>query len=94
MQLSNLKRIIDINPYHPFIAELLERVKSGADSETEENARVIYNMALIQAGFELAEPAAFSNSFYRILKDSFGISRESNKVEIDLSEIEDEEQHE
>lgn len=30
------KKSVQLNPYHPFINELLERVKSGADSETEE----------------------------------------------------------
>lgn len=86
------KRNIEINPYHPFMRELLERVKSGVDPELEESAKLLFEIALLQAGFELKEPSKFTNKFYRVMSDSFGISRDLEKVEIDLNEIEDEEE--
>lgn len=42
-----MKRIIEINPYHPFIKELLERVKNGPDAETIESAKILYEVALL-----------------------------------------------
>lgn len=46
-QFSNLKRILHINPYHPFVKELLERVKNGPDEETEESAKLLYQVSLL-----------------------------------------------
>ena len=86
------KRNVEINPYHPFMRELLERVKSGVDPELEESAKLLFEIALLQAGFELKEPNKFTNKFYRVMSDSFGISRDLEKVEIDFDEIEDEEE--
>lgn len=90
-QFQNIKRILDINPYHPFIKELLERVKNGPDEETEESARLLYQVSLLQAGFDLKDSQAFSGNFYKLMKDSFGISRDVDKVELDLTEFEEEE---
>jgi hypothetical protein len=33
---------VEINPYHAFNKELLERVKSGTDEETEEQVKLLY----------------------------------------------------
>ncbi len=32
---NTMKKSMEVNPYHPFIRELLERVKSEVDTETE-----------------------------------------------------------
>ena len=47
---SSSKKIVEINPNHPAIKELLERVKDDPDSETEEMAKVLYEAALINSG--------------------------------------------
>ena len=46
----NMKKILELNPYHPFVKELLERVKTGADEDTEQIAKVMYDVALMNAG--------------------------------------------
>ena len=92
-QMQQHKKTVQINPYHPFMSELLERVKSGVDAETEEQANVLYQVALLQAGFELKNPSHFIGKFYQIMKDSFGISRDVQKVDVDLTEFEEEEQN-
>ena len=87
--LEAMKKNLVINPYHPFIKELLERVKAGADNETEESAKLLFEVAMLNSGFSLKNPTTFSNKFYRIMSDSLGISRDENRVEIDFEEIED-----
>jgi len=42
---------LEINPSHPVIKELLERVKDNIDSETEELARMLVDTALINSGY-------------------------------------------
>lgn len=56
---QNMKKILEINPYHPFIREVLERVKAGAEPETEETFKVLYDVALMNAG--KFEPRIFRN---------------------------------
>jgi len=31
--MNQIKRVVEINPYHPFMKELLEKVKSGDEDE-------------------------------------------------------------
>ncbi len=59
MQLGQQKKIVVVNPYHPFIKELLDRVKGGADKDSEDNLKVIYNSALIKAGFDVKDQSQF-----------------------------------
>lgn len=47
---ANSKKILEINPSHPAIKEILERVKDDVDRETEELARVLYEGALVNSG--------------------------------------------
>ena len=46
----NMKKVLEINPYHPFIRELLERVKIGVDANTEESAKLMLDVALLNSG--------------------------------------------
>ena len=50
---SNAKRILEINPHHPVIKELLERVKEQtdeADKETVDMATLLYEAASLNSG--------------------------------------------
>jgi hypothetical protein len=41
---------LEINPAHPAIKELFERVKDEPDKDTEELAKVLYEGSLINSG--------------------------------------------
>lgn len=47
---QNMKKVFEINPYHPFVKELLERVKAGADEDTEQIASLLYDVGLMSSG--------------------------------------------
>ena len=88
--LDAMKKIVEINPYHPFIKELLERVKTNPDKETEDQAKVLFSVALVNSGYSISDITEFSDTFYGIMSDSMGISREAGNVEIDIdNEVED-----
>lgn len=86
---GNDKKAVEINPSHPFIKELLEKVKAGPDSETEESAVLLYEVAMMNSGFELSEPVKFSAKVYKVLSDSLGLSRDLEETEVDVSNIEE-----
>jgi HSP90 family molecular chaperone len=47
---NTMKKSVEVNPYHPFIRELLERVKSEVDTETEEAAKLLFEVSLLNSG--------------------------------------------
>jgi heat shock protein beta len=92
--LSQMKNVIHINPTHPIIKEMLDRVKqsdpSNVDKDLENNLKLLYQVATIQSGFTLSRPEDFVSSFQSMLKDSLGLDRSSNTVDLEgeLTEFE------
>lgn len=85
---ANTKRKVEINPSHPAIKELFERVKDDPDSETEELAQVLFEGALINSGYVLSDTHDFSKRFYRLFNGALGIPRNApiEEVSVDLDE--------
>jgi len=85
------KRVLEINPAHPVIRELLERVKEGADDETKELATVLYETALLNSGYSLHDTHGFSRRFFKIFNGAMGIPKDAQLEDpvIDLEEDEE-----
>lgn len=84
---------MEINANHPAVKELFERVKDDADKETEELARVLYEGALVNSGYNLREPLDFARRFYKLFNGALGIPREApvEEIEVDMESSEEEE---
>ncbi len=63
---------------------MLDRVKGGADKDTEDNLRLIYNSSLIKAGFDVKDQNSFQKILQNLLSDQMGIPRNKNKVDLDI----------
>nr|CAD1830512.1 unnamed protein product [Ananas comosus var. bracteatus] len=51
------KRVLEINPRHPIIKELRDKVaKDSEDESVKQTARLIYQTALMESGFTLNDP--------------------------------------
>lgn len=89
---ANQKKILEINPNHPAIKELLERVKEDPDNQTEELAKVLYEGAMVNSGYILKEPIGFAKRFYRLLNSALGIPKDApiEDYEVDLDDDDDE----
>lgn len=85
---ANAKRILEINPSHPAIKELLERVKDSPENDTKDLAVLLYEGALINSGYSLKDPAEFSKKFYRLFNGALGIEKDAKieEIEVDLTE--------
>ncbi|KAK8596625.1 hypothetical protein V6N13_001238 [Hibiscus sabdariffa] len=69
------KRILEINPRHPIIKELRERVvKDSEDESVKQTAQLIYQTALMESGFNLPDPKDFASRIYSSVKSSLNIS--------------------
>ena len=59
------KKTLELNPHHPVIKEMLNKVKAMPDDpslevELTEYADLLYNMALLNSGFLIENPSDFS----------------------------------
>ncbi|CAN1323016.1 Endoplasmin homolog [Linum perenne] len=79
------KRVLEINPRHPIVKELRERV--AKDSEQDESvkatAQLMYQTALMESGFMLSDPQDFASRIYSSVKSSLSISPDAAVEEED-----------
>jgi heat shock protein beta len=87
----NQKRVLEVNPSHPAIQSLLEKVKDDPDKDVEELAKVLYEGSLVNSGYALKDPTAFSVRFYKLFNAALGLERDApvRELEIDLDDISD-----
>jgi len=87
--MASSKRNLEVNPGHPVIKELLQRVQNNPDKDTEEMATLLYEAALLNSGFSLSDPSEFAAKFFKIFTPAMGISKEA-RVEAMEVELDDE----
>mmetsp|Transcript_15377 Transcript_15377/g.20383 ORF Transcript_15377/g.20383 Transcript_15377/m.20383 type:complete len:142 (-) Transcript_15377:114-539(-) len=92
-------KILEINPRHPFIVKLLEGAPPldedeaadfKPDAATVDAAWMIHDMALLNGGFDISDPKAYSARMTRVLKSSLNVDSLSLEDEIDPPVEEDE----
>ncbi|KAI4389980.1 hypothetical protein MLD38_002139 [Melastoma candidum] len=72
------KRVLEINPRHPIIKELRERVvKDPEEASVKQTAQLMYQTALMESGFLLTDPKEFASRIYDSVKTSLDISPEA-----------------
>lgn len=83
------KRVLEINPRHPIIKELRERVtQSPEDENIKQTARLIYQTALMESGFILNDPKEFASSIYSTIKTTLNVNPDATVEEDDETEEE------
>ncbi|XP_009791518.1 endoplasmin homolog [Nicotiana sylvestris] len=91
------KRVLEINPRHPIIKELRERVvKDPEDESVKQTAQLMYQTALLESGFLLNDPKDFASRIYSSVKSSLNVSpdaavEEEEDVEEPEAETDDKE---
>lgn len=81
------KRVLEVNPRHPIIKELRERVaKDPEDANVKQTAQLIYQTALMESGFMLPDPKDFASHIYSSVKSSLNINPEATVEEEDDTE--------
>ncbi|CAI0435643.1 unnamed protein product [Linum tenue] len=69
------KRVLEVNPRHPIVKELRERVaKDPEDEGVKATAQLMYQTALMESGFMLSDPKDFASRIYSSVKTSLSIS--------------------
>lgn len=64
------KKILEVNPRHPIVTQLKNKVEEGSDDEeTKDLANVLYDTALLNSGFDMEKPENFASRMYRLMQN-------------------------
>merc|ERR1712242_692723 len=89
------RKTLEINPNHPVIADLLAKVKiSKEDTAAVDTAAVLFQTALIESGYEIADPSVFVNRVYRLMSKELGVDPDAPLKEVEVPEDEEEAEEE
>merc|ERR1712050_411948 len=85
------RKTLEINPNHPVIADLLAKVKvSKEDAAALDSAQVLFQTAILESGYEIADPSALVNRVYRLMSKELGVDPDAPLQEIEVPEEEEE----
>merc|ERR1719223_218444 len=87
------RKTLEINPNHPVVVDLLAKVKASKDDPAAlDTAQVLFQTALIESGFEIADPSALVNRVYRLMSKELGVDPDAPLSEVEVPEGEEEEE--
>merc|ERR1712241_1496764 len=96
-QLSTMsgRKTLEINPKHPVVADMLAKVKADKEDKSAlDTAQVLFQTALIESGYDIADPSALVNRVYRLMSKELGVDPDAPLKEVEVPEEEEEAEEE
>merc|ERR1712151_839445 len=85
------RKTLEVNANHPVIVDLLSKVKADKeDKAAVDTAQVLFQTALIESGYEIADPSALVNRVYRLMSKELGVAPDAPLKEVEVPEGEEE----
>merc|ERR1711907_29753 len=89
------RKTLEINANHPVVADLLAKVKTDKEDKAAlDSAQVLFQTALLESGYEIADPSALVNRVYRLMSEELGVDPDAPIKEVEVPEGEEEEEAE
>merc|ERR1712232_20750 len=89
------RKTLEVNANHPVIIDLLSKVKADKeDAAALDTAQVPFQTALIESGYEIADPSALVNRVYRLMSKELGVDPDAPIKEVEVPEEEEEAEEE
>merc|ERR1712241_927624 len=89
------RKTLELNPNHPVVVDLLGKVKADKeDSAALDTAQMLFQTALIESGYEIADPSALVNRVYRLMSKELGVDPDAPLKEVEIPEEEEEAEEE
>merc|ERR1712167_327647 len=89
------RKTLEINPNHPVVVDLLAKVKADKeDKSAVDSAAVLFQTALIESGYEIADPTALVNRVYRLMSKELGVDPDAPLKEVEVPEEDDDDEEE
>jgi len=89
------RKTLEVNANHPVVVDLLSKVKADKeDAAALDTAQVLFQTALIEPGYEIADPSALVNRVYRLMSKELGVDPDAPIKEVEVPEEEEEAEEE
>merc|ERR1712153_45786 len=89
------RKTLEVNANHPVIVNLLSKVKADKENEAAlDTAQVLFQTALIESGYEIADPSALVSRVYRLMSKELGVDPDAPIKEVEVPEEEEEAEEE
>merc|ERR1712046_347470 len=87
------RKTLEVNSNHPVVVDLLAKVKADKDDKAAlDSAQVLFQTALLESGYEIADPSALVNRVYRLMSKELGVDPDAPIKEVEVPEGEEEEE--
>merc|ERR1712149_67997 len=89
------RKTLEVNANHPVVVDLLSKVKADKeDAAALYTAQVLFQTALIESGYEIADPSALVSRVYRLMSKELGVDPDAPIKEVEVPEEEEEAEEE
>merc|ERR1712031_141795 len=89
------RKTLEVNSNHPVVVDLLSKVKADKeDAAALDTAQVLFQTALIESGYEIADPSALVSRVYRLMSKELGVDPDAPIKEVEVPEEEEEAEEE
>merc|ERR1712232_55249 len=89
------RKTLEVNPNHPVVVDLLSKVKDDKENKAAlDTAQVLFQTALIESGYEIADPSALVSRVYRLMSKELGVDPDAPIQEVEVPEEEEEAEEE
>merc|ERR1712199_82890 len=89
------RKTLEINPNHPVIVDLLQKVKDDKENSAAlDTAQVLFQTALIESGYEIADASPLVPRVYRLMSKELGVDPDAPIKEVEVPEEEEEAEEE
>merc|ERR1712113_958616 len=89
------RKTLEVNPNHPVVVDLLAKIKASKDDAAAlDTAQVLFQTALIESGYEIADPSALVSRVYKLMSKELGVDPDAPLKEVEVPEDAEEEEDE
>merc|ERR1712224_1112907 len=89
------RKTLEVNPNHPVVIDLLNKIKEDKENPAaKDTAQVLFQTALVESGYELADASALVNRVYRLMSKELGVDPDAPLTEVEVPEEEEEAEEE
>ncbi len=83
------RKVLEINPLHPIIVRLKEKLEGGEKSTAEDLTRALYDSTSVASGFDIEEIKEFNQRMSRLMKAGLGLDSLELVSPVDPDEIDE-----
>merc|ERR1711959_819802 len=89
------RKTLEVNPNHPVVVDLLAKIKNDKeDAAALDTAQVLFQTALVESGYEIADPSALVSRVYKLMSKELGVDPDAPIKEVEVPEDEEEAEEE